>query len=677
MQSDSRGAFLTGVVGGSGDGERWTLAGADIVRGLRIECAGSTLVPADLDSSMILPFETVRYYRGGYSVAISGLDPFGGTDEHGFVVRVVLPHPARVVLHLSAAGGSPLPVQGQTWTMQLAGGGKLCLAAGDAGRAVEDGVALEGAAKAAFLVCALPSGADEPAVVRALYPRVDSLLSARRARMQGILNAAYFRTSDDTLDKAVRWMMLALDGLVVEGRDTFAVDGVPWDGSIDVRDNAQSIAGLGLAAGQFSRTAAILRSLAHYQDTLRGSTSFGRLPDRVVNGRPAYNGADVTPWYVRELYEQVVNTDDTALARRLYPLIVRSIDGTLRTHADTGNLLVHGPRETWMKDVARGNRAAEIQVSWYFQQLIGRFVASFMGDTAAELRWEDLPEKTERNFTALFSDTAAHTIADHLEADGSRSADVRPNAVMCLEMLDDEVMRHGVTRAAVAGLFAPDGVRTLAPSDPRYALSPGKPGWEYNGPVWTWLAGPMCYALTRADRQDVSYALTKRMAATALGSGMAGTLPAIAGAPGASLTGMSEFIRSVYQDYFGLRVDLASGTIVLQPRLPASLTEVQFTAYAGDFPVEVEYTKNTENTRLYLNAPSLPRELTVSMLWMMDNGDAWRGSFRLTGGTPAAIMLGDDDAVLYQGESRGEFEAKRKLKGFSRRAEGFDLSPAP
>ena len=105
----------------------------------------------------------------------------------------------------------------------------------------------------------------------------------------------------------------------------------------------------------------------------------------------------------------------------------------------------------------------------------------------------------------------------------------------------------------------------------------------------------------------------------ALGSGMAGTLPAMLGpSPAgqkASLTGMSEFIRSVYQDYFGVRVDMAAGTFVLQPKLPASLSEAQFTVYAGSSPIEVEYTKTGENTRLHLNAPALPKEMT-SHWWL-------------------------------------------------------------
>jgi hypothetical protein len=647
---------------------------------MRVEWAGEVLSSGSLDSARILPYETLRYYRGGISVGLSELEACGGEDVHGFIVRVVLPHPARVKLHASAGAGSARSGPDHHWVWQIGGGGTIDITAGNESSATEDGVSLDGAATATFLVCALPPGADR-GLASLLYSRADSLLAARKARMENLLNASYFRTSDDTLDRAVHWMMLSLDGLMVDRRDTFAVSSVPWDGSIDVRDNALSIAGLGLATGDFQRTAAILRSLSRYQDTLRGSASYGRLPDRIVSGRPSYKGADVTPWFVRELYEQVVNTDDTTLVRALYPLITKSIDGTLKSHVDRFNLLVHGPRETWMKDVPRGNRAVEVQVSWYFQQLIGRFVATYLGDTVASRRWEDLPEKTAQNFALLFADTAASTLADHLEADGTRSPEIRPNGVMCLEMLDDEAMRHGVTRAAVAGLLSPEGVRTLAPSDPRFARSPGAAGWEYNGPVWTWLAGPLSYALTRYDRQDVSYPLTKRMAGLALGSGMAGTLPAmIDPSPAgqrASLAGMSEFIRSVYQDYLGVRVDLAAGTFVLQPKLPSPLPEVQFTVYAGSSPIEVDYRKSSENSRLYLNAPVLPKDMRVNLLWILDNGDAWRGSFRLRGGTPVAIVLGNDDAVIYQGESRGEFEGKRKLKGFSRRTEAFDLSPAP
>jgi len=67
----------------------------------------------------------------------------------------------------------------------------------------------------------------------------------------------------------------------------------------------------------------------------------------------------------------------------------------------------------------------------------------------------------------------------------------------------------------------------------------------------------------------------------------------------------------------------------------------------------------------------------VNLLWMMENGDAWRGSFRLRGGAPVAIVLGDDDAVLYEGRQPRGARREEKLKGFSQKKEAGDLSPAP
>jgi len=474
--------------------------------------------------------------------------------------------------------------------------------------------------------------------------------------------------------------MLSLDALMVDRADTFAVSGLPWDGSIDARENVQSIAGLGLATGRTRRTASLLRTLARYQDSLRASASWGRIPDRIVNGRPAYGGADVTPAFVRELYEQVVNTDDTLLLRTLYPVVVRSIDGTLAHHVDRYNLLVHGPRETWMKDVDRGDRAVEIESGWYFQQLIGRFIASYLDDTTAGHRWDGLAERTAKNFTLLFADTARHTLADHLEPGGARAMDVRPNAMMCLESVDDETMRHAVTREAVTALCTPAGVRTLAATDPRAAQGRGA-GSAYNGPVWTWLTGPLTYAVTRYDRQDVTFPLAGRLASVALRDDMAGALPAMFDpAPAgkrASLGAMAEFVRSLYQDYLGARVDVPAGTIILQPKLPASLTFARFTLNVAGAPVDVEYRRGEENARLYLSGPSLPRDMKVNLIWMMPNGDAWRLAFRLKGGLPVAVVMGDDDAVIYRGESKEEFEGKRKLRGFSLRPEASDLTPMP
>jgi hypothetical protein len=203
----------------------------------------------------------------------------------------------------------------------------------------------------------------------------------------------------------------------------------------------------------------------------------------------------------------------------------------------------------------------------------------------------------------------------------------------------------------------------------------------YDGREWTWLIGPVTYAVTRYDRQDLMYPVTRAFARRVLTGGMAGTLPALSdpGAGGmlASLTGMAEFVRTVYQDYLGLRVDLAAKTLTIQPKLPDAITRAEFTVYAGPHPIHGSLTQTPEEGRIRLDAPDLQDALKVSFVWMMANGDAWRGTARLRSGTPMTLVVTPRDVVLFQGDQKGECDAKRQLKKFSQRASAAEFAIVP
>jgi hypothetical protein len=188
----------------------------------------------------------------------------------------------------------------------------------------------------------------------------------------------------------------------------------------------------------------------------------------------------------------------------------------------------------------------------------------------------------------------------------------------------------------------------------------------------------MAYALSRYDRQDLMYVVTKAMARVALTRDMAGTLPAMLGpepaGDRASLNGMAEFLRVVYQDYLGLRIDLTVNTITVQPKLPDDMTSVDFTVYAGTHPIHGMYTRDAMSERVLLESPEQSPDMTVAFLWTMLNGDAWRGSARLKGGTPMVLVMGTDDVVLMQGGTRGECEGKRLMRKFSQRAAATEFA---
>jgi hypothetical protein len=668
MQSDRTGGFLLGRVGAAAgsNADAWSVDGVELLRGLRVEAGGRFLETPD--SARIFPHEVRRWDGVGISVSIAPLELTSG-GAHGLLVRVRSAHREAISLR-PVAPGAPSGVAGRPdlalWS--LPGGRRFLLSAGERGVRTEGGLRLPEATTADFLLLDLPPRAD-PATLLAGIPAVETLCGARAARMNTLLNESYFRSSDDTLTAAVQWIKLSLDALLLQREDTLVVAGVPWDGSFDLRANAQSIAGIGLATGDYARTGAILRSLARYQDTRPSSPAPGRIADRIAGGRPSFNGADVGPWFVRELYEHVVASNDTALVRALYPVIVRGLEGSYRKNTDRFNLLTHGPYETWMSGVPRGNRAAEVEFLWYFQQMIGSYVAVFLRDSVHARAWWDASVKTSDSFAEAFGDTSSRGVADFISATGGRDTVRRPNALMSAEILESETMRFEVTRAAARSVLRPYGIASRA----------GTGNAPFDGAAWTWLAGPAIYALTRYDRTDLAYGLTRSMARSTLTQDMAGTLPEMycpepAGLR-ASLPGMSEFLRTVYQDYLGLRVDLAARALAVQPKLPDGLTDAEFTIHAGTYPIAGRYLRTDNQERMEVRADSLPSPLRVTVIWMMRNGDAWRGGADLNPGVTLTIVFGPGEATLFQGEKKSELEGMRLLKGFSQRKAAAVFTP--
>jgi glycogen debranching enzyme len=531
----------------------------------------------------------------------------------------------------------------------------------------------------------------------------DSLLASRRDRMERLLNTMYVRSSDSLVTRAIRWAQLSLDALVVEGEDTLLIPGLPWHGEVDGRATSQSVAGVDLSTGTYRVAGAILRALATLQDTVAGSATAGRIPERAGRSGRSYAGADVTPWFVREMYDHVSRSNDTGLVRQLFPTVVRSIEGTMATSTDTSNLLVHGGLETWMnprfagaggsprRGSPRGDRASEVQALWYFQQIAGSFMARFMKDWKRAERWDTTQARTATAFNEQFIDTSGLRIADHLTPDGRPVFDTRPNGLLCLDIVWYDGVRTETVGHIAKSLLYPHGVGTLAPGDPRFqpVFGPStEAGHSYHdGPVWTWLAGHMVYALTRYDHQDFAYRITSLLARRLLDRDVVGALPEVFDAatrggeavPRAAgryvcASALAEFVRSMYQDYLGVRVDGSSGLIAIAPKLPAQYTDADFSVFAGESEVRVAYDLERGRPRLLVSTPNGTGELKVQVLWTLAGGNGWRGTVTVPPDTPVWVEFGEDDAEVSQDGRPAELTGKWKIRNFSRRNELTGLS---
>jgi hypothetical protein len=635
--SDRRGAFLVGSAGpGAAGSHEWTVNGEIILHDLgALTIDGKPRVQGGIDSVRVTPCEVVRFLRGGIVESLSPLDQIPGEDAaHGVVVAVETHSPCDIVYAVPPETDlAPAPSRdGRTLLFRKGPGASVAFTAGAQGEVSSDRITLKQTSKAMFVIVYAPSDSAD-SMVKRTHDQADLLRFARRDRMGKLLQRAYLQTSDDDLTRALRWLQLSLDALTVTSPETGAAASVPWDGSANVLDNAIAIGGMDAATGDYGITGRLLRTLAHHQDA------------------SAEGGA----WFARAAYEHVLVSGDTALVRELYPDVASRLERSYRLYARPG-----------------GSMEADVQALWYFQQTIGSIFASFVRDTVHAVAWGRDAERTLSEFNRMFIDTSRNVLYNRIASNGRGTASIGPGVLLCLDMIESEAVRQNTVKTVMRALLRPEGIATAAG---------GQGNVQGTDTIQTWMAGQMVYALTRYDCQDISYPVTRRLAERILTTDMVGVLPQmyaasaaggtqapVIGAP-ASLVAVAEFVRSFYQDYLGVHVNMTTGSLALEPKLPDAISDAAFTIFAGAHRVPVRYERSSEKDKVVLDGTELDDSLRVTFLWMMKNGDAWRGATSLHPGRTATLIFGEHEATGFSDQKEAPLESLRHLVGFSQRKE--------
>jgi glycogen debranching enzyme len=511
--------------------------------------------------------------------------------------------------------------------------------------------------------------------------------------MEGLLERSYLRLSDSVLTKALGWCRLSTDAMLVERAETLAVSSLPWDGSFDGRANLQSLAGVALAPGDYATAVSLLRSWGASQDVTKRPTS-GRIASRLHGSPPEYKGVDIGAWFARGVYDYVVASDDTAAVRALFPVVRRSISGISRYNTTRTNLVVHRNDETWMgegrfADSPWPYSAVEVQVLWRYQQLIGGILAQLRGDTALAKLWMRGALKTAEQFAKVFVDTGRSVVFDYLDGAGKGVDVLRPNGMLALDGIESERAQQALLKRSVAGLLYPQGPGTLVKTGRGFLRDPaGEGSRSTDGAVIPWLLGAFTYGLTRADRQDLAYGVTRSLGERSLDRGMVGTIPAALTAgndgealrdgavQGASLLGAAEFLRSMYQDYLGIRVDAPSSVIRCEPKLPQEIRSADFSVYMGSHLVTGSYQRIGETGRMDLQLSDVPRPVKWRFIWMLENGDAWVGAVRVQPGASATVVFTNNGMLVYKDGQEGKPEEAWCIRGFARSKEIGEMTLA-
>ena len=464
---------------------------------------------------------------------------------------------------------------------------------------------------------------------RALYAEFlqnkEQLIKERRDRINSLITEYNpVKTDNPELDKALDWITITMDELITcqQGNGIYA--GLPWFNEYWGRDMFISMPGACLVTGQFDIAKEILKDFVKLQDTDPESETYGRIPNRANLEGILYNTTDGTPRLVIQAYQLAQYSGDTEFLHELYPAIKMSIDASIKNYTDEKGYLTHADADTWM-DVKRngipgsprGNRANDIQALWYEQLTAGSHIAALIGDDSSAEEWSGLAQMLAANFENDYCDKENALIYDHLNIDGSRDTQFRPNQVYCYDLIGDDEFKQKVTRRVWEELVYPWGVASLAQWDPQF--HPQHENWHYyhkddayhNGTIWLWNNGMAMQRMIEYGQIEAAWALFYNMNLQALYEGAVGSLSENADAhpregqkwvnrSGTFLQAWSnaEHLRVWYQHFLGIRPNLLEGKIIIEPRLPAEITEIKTSVKVGDGTLHYKYKNGKVNVKL-------------------------------------------------------------------------------
>jgi predicted glycogen debranching enzyme len=303
--------------------------------------------------------------------------------------------------------------------------------------------------------------------------------------------------------------------IVSRGEHKTIIAGYPWFTDWG-RDSMIALPGLTLATGRFDVARDLLRTFAQSVDR-------GMLPNRFPDAgeQPEYNTVDATLWFFEATRAYSEYTGDFDFIRReLYSILADIISWHTRgtrygIRVDSTGLLYAGEpgvQLTWMDAkigdwvvTPRQGRPIEIQALWYNALCTMEDFARRFADQAGQKTCSNMATFARWSFNRLFWNDSAGCLYDVVNG-GPPDPSIRPNQIFAASlhhsMLSADAMRQ-VVDVVERELLTPYGLRSLAPSDPRY-----RPTYEgdarsrdssyHQGTVWPWLMGPFITAYVRS-----------------------------------------------------------------------------------------------------------------------------------------------------------------------------------
>ena len=326
-------------------------------------------------------------------------------------------------------------------------------------------------------------------------------------------------------DEFVNELVKAADAFIVNRNSTNGktiIAGYPWFTDWG-RDTLIALTGLTLSTKRYDDAKSILKTFMKYiKDGLLPNV----FPDFGEN--PGYNTVDASLWFFEAVYNYYKATKDDKFLAEVYPKLEEIFNRYRETKEEiekknteivyscSDNLIYQGNEHTqltWMDAkvgdfvvTPRFGKAVEINALWYNAVMI---MSKLSNKVDKDDVYSSLAKKIKKSFVDTFWYEKGQYLYDVVNETGT-DISIRPNQIFAIA-LNFPVIKDSKAKKifmnVAENLYTPVGLRSLAPSDPKYRDIYIGDIWQrdtayHQGTVWTWPLGAFITAGKRLKIRD-------------------------------------------------------------------------------------------------------------------------------------------------------------------------------
>ncbi len=504
----------------------------------------------------------------------------------------------------------------------------------------------------------------------------------RENRLLNFLRTNAMHSSSPTFNADMQWIHLNMDAMLINhGKQASLMTGIPYANRNLSEDCFSSFTGAILVTGEFEVAKQILINFSNYQDRDPASKTYGAIPNEVIDGRPVYSAPAASLQFISALWHYLKYSGDMSLLDQLYPHVKLILDGLEHQgKIDAKGYLLHQDNQTWMSGldiegkfifVPRGNRAVEVEASWYDALCFSAEMAALTAHTDDQGKWHNLSEKMVYHFRKDFTGLPSQGLADHVDINGSRDFTFRCNQLMGLHLLKDGYKANEILEHIWSKLVYPFGVSTIAKSEkdfvadyPVKSIRQGRVLADFNGQTWPRVTGVAMKQMLEVGQLGRAFRLFENINRLAMDRTVIGgvgemaetntvgdrALPTMHGALIQS-NANAEQLR-IWSEYFlGVLPELQEKRVILAPRIPLKFDYIDTQFRLGKKLCLFSYRRNENEQEYTYDLKGFKGKITFNDLRYPDqtiniNGDE-QSLIIVTNNEEMRVALqkGDDDPV--------------------------------